>query len=243
MFPGFGTLFNVLTILVGSIIGVLVGERLKERTRNLITDILGLVTMLGAAGAIIPLFQNQYQSSVPKGWSTMPILISMLLGGLIGSALKLEEKFEELGQFLRKKFKSNQSSFVEGFLDSSLLFVIGPLAILGSISDGIGAGIDQLTLKATLDGFAAIAFASSLGWGVAASAIPVAVYQGAWTIVGITLGNILDGYQMDAMTIVGGLMLFAIGMRLLKIKLIPVGNLLPALFLAPVITTVFHGFI
>ena len=89
---------------------------------------------------------------------------------------------------LKIKFRSNQGSFVEGFLDASLLFVIGPLAILGSISDGMGTGIDQLTLKSTLDGFAAMAFASTLGWGVAASAIPVALYQGAWTLVGVFLG-------------------------------------------------------
>ena len=232
MFPGVGTIFNIITIVLGAFIGIFVGEKLREKSRELITDALGLVTILGAASAIIPLFSDQYTSKIPDGWSTMPILMALLFGGLLGSALKIEDRFEELGNFLRRRFRSKQSTFVEGFLSSSLLFVIGPLAILGSISDGMGNGIDQLTLKSILDGFAAMAFASFLGWGVAASAIPVGIYQGAWTAVGFFLGNIMELYQVDAMTITGGLLLLGIGLRLLKIKMIPVGNFLPALFLA-----------
>jgi uncharacterized membrane protein YqgA involved in biofilm formation len=241
MFAGFGTLLNVLTILLGSVIGVMIGEKLRDRSRELITDILGLVTILGAASAIEPIFGSEYLDRMPKGWASMPILISMILGGLIGSALQLEQRFETLGSYLKRRFKSNQSTFIEGFLDASLLFVIGPLAILGSISDGLGTGIDQLVLKSTLDGFASIAFASSLGWGVAASAIPVAIYQGTWTVIGVALGNILAIYQLHAMTITGGLLLFCIGLRLLKVKQIPVGNLLPALFLAPLMATLFSN--
>ena len=218
------------------------GEKLREKSRELITDALGLVTILGAAAAIIPLFNTQYTSKVPNGWSTMPILMALLFGGLIGSALKIEDRFEELGNFLRRRFRSKQGTFVEGFLSSSLLFVIGPLAILGSISDGMGNGIDQLTLKSILDGFAAMAFASSLGWGVAASAIPVGIYQGAWTAVGFFLGNIMEPYQVDAMTITGGLLLLGIGLRLLKIKMIQVGNFLPALFFAPIFALALNAF-
>ena len=242
MFPGVGTIFNVITIVLGAFIGIFVGEKLREKSRELITDALGLVTILGAAAAIIPLFNTQYTSKVPNGWSTMPILMALLFGGLIGSALKIEDRFEELGNFLRRRFRSKQNTFVEGFLSSSLLFVIGPLAILGSISDGMGNGIDQLTLKSILDGFAAMAFASSLGWGVAASAIPVGIYQGAWTAVGFFLGNILEPYQVDAMTITGGLLLLGIGLRLLKIKMIQVGNFLPALFFAPIFASLLSAF-
>lgn len=242
MFPGIGTVLNVGTILIGSVIGIFIGERLKDKTRSLITDVLGMVTMLGAAAAIIPLFKDQYTSMIPKGWSSMPVLIALLAGGAIGSALNLEERVENFGEYLRKKFKSEEGSFVEGFLDASLLFAIGPLAILGSISDGMGNGIDQLTLKSVLDGFASIAFASSLGWGVAASAIAVGIYQGLWTVLGLFLGNIMADYQVDAMTITGGILLLAIGFRLLKIKNIPVGNLLPALFLAPVLALTFNSF-
>jgi hypothetical protein len=107
----------------------------------------------------------------------------------------------------------------------------------------MSTGIDQLLLKSSLDFFAAMAFAASLGWGVAASAIPVGIYQGAWTLIGLALGNILSGYQVDAMTITGGLMLVCIGLRLLKIKDIAVGNLLPALFIAPVLVLALHSFL
>ena len=168
----------------------------------------------------------------------------MLLGGLLGSALSLETRLDSFGENLRKRFRASQESpFVEGFVSASLLFVIGPLAILGSVSDGMSQGIDQLILKSSLDFFAAMAFASTLGWGVAASAIPVAIYQGAWTILGLAIGSVLSQYQIDAMTIVGGLMLVSIGLGLLKIKTMAVGNLLPALLVAPIFVGVLHRFI
>ena len=243
-FPGLGTLINTVTIVGGAALGVLIGSRVSEKLRNLITDILGLVTLLAAASAIIPLWSNEYVSALPKGWALLCVLGSLLIGALIGSALHLEEKLEVLGENLRKRFRaSKESPFLEGFVGSSLLFAIGPLAILGSISDGMGTGIDQLVLKSILDFFAAMAFATSLGWGVAASAIPVGIYQGAWTLVGLGLGSILSGYQIAAMTVVGGLMLLCIALRLLKIKEVAVANLLPALAVAPIFALIAHQFI
>jgi uncharacterized membrane protein YqgA involved in biofilm formation len=243
MFPGIGTLINVFAIVGGAGIGVVVGARMKDQTRNLLTDVLGLVLILGAASAVVPLWSERYVDSVPQGWTLLIVLGSLLTGGLIGSILKLETRLDGLGERLRVRFKARSDSpFVEGFVAASLLFAIGPLAILGSISDGMGTGIDQLVLKSTLDFFAAMAFATSLGWGVAVSAIPVAIYQGVWTIVGLGLGQILDGYQIDAMTIVGGIMLICISLRLLNIKQIAVGNLLPALAIAPFMALIVHSF-
>ena len=243
-FPGLGTLINTVTIIGGAALGVLIGSRVSEKLRNLITDILGLVTLLAAASALMPLWSTEYVSALPKGWALLCVLGSLLVGALIGSALHLEEKLEVLGENLRKRFRaSKESPFLEGFVSSSLLFAIGPLAILGSISDGMGTGIDQLVLKSILDFFAAMAFATSLGWGVAASAIPVGIYQGAWTLVGLGLGSILSGYQMAAMTVVGGLMLLCIALRLLKIKEVAVANLLPALAVAPIFALIAHQFI
>jgi uncharacterized membrane protein YqgA involved in biofilm formation len=242
MFPGVGTLINVITIISGAFLGVLVGNRMNLKTRNLLTDVLGLVTLLGAAGAIIPLWSQRYVQAFPQGWSLLIVLGSLLIGGLIGSSLKLEDKLDSLGENLRIKFKaSHDSPFVEGFVSASLLFAIGPLAILGSISDGMGNGIDQLILKSTLDFFAAMAFATSLGWGVAVSALPVGLYQAMWTAIGLALGEVLDGYQVDAMTIVGGIMLICISFRLLNIKNVAVGNLLPALATAPIFAVVVHS--
>jgi len=244
MFVGFGTVVNIFTIIGGAALGVLVGARMSSRTRALITDVLGLITLLGAVSALAPMWTDRYESALPKGWTLLAILGSLLIGGLIGSALSLESRLDNLGEKLRIKFGAHEeSSFIEGFVSASLLFAIGPLAILGSISDGMSTGIDQLLLKSSLDFFAAMAFAASLGWGVAASVIPVSIYQGAWTVIGLGLGNILAGYQIDAMTIVGGLMLVSIGLRLLKIKDIAVGNLLPALFIAPIFVQILHNFV
>ncbi|KGA19376.1 hypothetical protein GM50_5810 [freshwater metagenome] len=243
-FPGLGTLINVVTIIGGAAIGVLLGSKVSEKLRNLTTDILGLVTLLAAASALTPLWSAEYVDALPKGWALLVILGSLLIGALIGSALHLEEKLEILGEDLRKRFRaSKESPFIEGFVSSSLLFAIGPLAILGSISDGMGTGIDQLVLKSILDFFAAMAFATSLGWGVAASAIPVGIYQGSWTLVGVGLGSILSGYQIAAMTVCGGLMLLSIALRLLKIKEVAVANLLPALAIAPLFALLVHQFI
>ena len=244
MFPGIGTLINVITIIGGASIGVLIGNRMKIATRDLLTDVLGLVTFLGAASALIPLWSSRYIDSLPSGWALLVVLGSLLIGGLIGSALNLENRLDGLGEKLRQRFGASQESpLVEGFVSASLLFAIGPLAILGSISDGMSNGIDQLLLKSTLDFFAAMAFATSLVWGVAVSALPVGLYQGVWTVIGLALGKVLDGYQVDAMTVVGGIMLLCIALRLLKIKSVAVGNLLPALAIAPLLALAMHQFI
>lgn len=241
MFIGAGTAINLAAIVAGSSLGVLAGARLKSRTQKSITDVLGLITALGAVSALMPLWSKDFTSKLPDGAPLLTILITMLLGALIGHALNIESRLDNFGEVLRRKFKaSHESPFLEGFVTASLLFVIGPLAILGSISDGASQGIDQLLLKSSLDFFASMAFASTLGWGVAASIIPLAIYQGAWTVVGYFAGNVLEPYQIDAMTICGGLMLISIALRLLDIKKIAVGNLLPALFLAPIIAALVH---
>lgn len=241
MFVGVGTLINIGAILIGASLGVIAGARITKKSQSLITDVLGLITALGAASALSALWSPIFQVSLPKSSSLLIILASMLIGGLIGSALSLETRLDAFGEKLRDRFRASQESpFVEGFVSASLLFVIGPLAILGSVSDGMSQGIDQLILKSSLDFFAAMAFASTLGWGVAASAIPVAIYQGFWTVIGFAAGSVLSQYQIDAMTICGGLMLVGIALRLLDIKKIPVANLLPALVIAPTIATVLH---
>ena len=131
-----------------------------------------------------------------------------------------------------------RARFVEGFVTASLVFCVGPLAVLGPLSDGLGRGIEQLALKSTLDGFASLAFAASLGWGVAASALSVAVVQGSLTVLGAVLGGLLPEAQIAALTATGGVLLLGVGLRLLAVKPVPVGDLLPALVCAPVLTAV-----
>lgn len=239
-FIGAGTLINIVAVLLGAGLGVTLGARFSVKSQELITDVLGLITLLAAASALSEIFSQDFKIGVPKGSTLLIILGAMLIGGLIGSYLQLESRLDLFGENLRRRFRASQeSSFVEGFVSASLLFVVGPLAILGSVSDGMSQGIDQLLLKSALDFFAAMAFASTLGWGVAASAIPVAIYQGFWTVTGFFLGEVLSSTQVQAMTIVGGLMLVGIGLRLLAIKKIAVANLLPALVVAPLLVYLF----
>ena len=236
MFVGIGTIINVVAIIVGAALGVLMGNRISEKTRTLMTDVLGAITLIGAASAITDLWNQDFVRSVPDGFPILIILGALLLGGLVGSVLRIEERLEDWGLHLKRRFDRNSDSpFVEGFVTASLIFVIGPLAILGSISDGMSTGIDQLALKSTLDFFAALAFAAALGWGVALSALPVGIYQGIWTGIGFLLGSILSNYQVSAMTATGGVLLLGIGLKLLGIKNIAIGNLLPSLAIAPLL--------
>jgi hypothetical protein len=233
-----GTIVNVITILVGSAIGVAVGAKIPNRTRTLITDALGLVTFISGASACVALWNSSYVNAVGGGKPILITLGGLLLGGVLGSLLTLEDRLERGGNKLRKRFaRDEDSNFVTGFVSASLIFVIGPMAILGSISDGLGNGNELLILKSIMDGFAAIAFAAALGWGVAASAISVLIYQGAWSAIGALLGKILSDYQIDAITGVGGLLLIGIGLRLLNIKNIAIGDMLPALVVTPVLAT------
>ena len=244
MFAGAGTVLNILTIVIGGALGVFIGAKISEKLRNLVTDVLGCVTIISAADALSAYWDVELQKSMPRGWVILVVIFSLLVGALIGSALAIEDRLELVGNKLKSKFSKNSSSnFVEGFVSASLIFAIGPLAILGSISDGMGTGIDQLVLKSTLDGFAALAFAASLGWGVALSALPVGIYQFVWTAIGLFLGAILNNYQVAAMTAVGGILLIGISLRLLRIKQIAVGNLLPALGLAPLFALAAHQFV
>lgn len=238
MFVGIGTVINVLAIVLGTVGGRALGSRFTQRTRTLLTDILGLVTLISAATSLVSLTAVEFVSAIPNGGPILVLLSALLIGGLIGSLLNIEGRLESIGIKLKERFSRGESSFVEGFVTSSLIFVIGPLAILGSISDGMSTGIDQLLLKSILDFFASIAFAAALGWGVAFSALPVGLYQGIWTLIGLALGSILSDYQVAAMTATGGVLLLGIGMKLLRIKDVAIGNLLPALLLAPLFVEV-----
>jgi uncharacterized membrane protein YqgA involved in biofilm formation len=175
------------------------------------------------------------------------VLASLVLGGIAGSLLRLEQRVESLGGWLQKRLSGSSDSaerarFIEGFVTSSLVFCTGPLTILGSLSDGLGHGADQLYLKATLDGFAAIAFAASFGWGVAASALTVLVVQGTITALGALLGNVLSDAGLAAVTATGGLMLVGVALRLLRIREIAVADLLPGLVVAPLLVTAVAAF-
>lgn len=243
MIPGTGTAVNVASVLVGAALGRVLGNRLPVRTRDLVTDGLGLVTLLIAGTSAMAVLDPALADEVGDSAPMLIVLGSVLLGGIIGSLLRLESRVEGLGALLQRRLAGGNDSaerqrFIEGFVVSSLIFCTGPLTILGSINDGLGNGADQLYLKSTLDLFAAIAFAASFGWGVAASVLTVITVQGSLTVAGVFLGDVLPDAQLAAITATGGLLLVGVALRLLKIREIAVADLLPALLVAPVLVTV-----
>lgn len=245
MFPGIGTLVNMVTVLVGTAFGVVVGHRLTQRTRDVVTDGLGLVTLLIAASSAASIADPAWAAAVGGSAPMLIVLGSLLIGGVVGSVLGIEDRLERFGSRLQlmlharaggREESAERQRFIEGFVSSSLVFCVGPLTVLGSINDGLGNGADQLFLKAALDGFASIAFAASLGWGVGVSALSVLVVQGSLTALGAALGDVLPDAHLAAITTTGGLMLVGVALRLLRIKALPVGDLLPGLLVAPLLT-------
>ena len=241
---GLGTLLNMAAIVAGTAVGVLVGHRLPERTRDLITQALGLIVLVVAALNVVALLDAKWIAAVGDSAPLLIVLGSVVIGGIIGSLLRIEDRVEQLGGWLQARVRrssgpdasAQRARFIEGFVDASLLFCVGPLAILGALSDGLGQGIDQLALKSVLDGFASIAFAASLGWGVAFSALAVGVVQGLLTLLGALVGSVVAASAIAAITATGGILLVGVGLRLLRVTRLPVADLLPALVVAPLLT-------
>ena len=224
---GIGTVVNVITVLGGTVAGVVLGARLPERLRTAVLQAVGLVTLvIGARDAM-----GTRNIVFP--------LVALILGAVIGEALRLEDRLDALGQAVRRRFArsdSEESRFVEGFVAASLLFCVGPLTILGSIRDGLG-GPDHaqlLLVKAALDGVVSIAFASTMGWGVGFSALTVVAVQGTLTLGASTADRLLTDRMIVEMTATGGVIVVGIGLRLLDLKKVAVASFLPALVLAPI---------
>lgn len=240
MFIGVGTVTNVGTVIVGSLIGLWLGDRLPPATRTLVTQMLGLFTFVMAGISVVSVTSESLASAV-AGAGLLIVLGSLLFGALIGSGLKIEQRLDDVAGWLQSKLQGksgDKERFVTGFVTATILFCVGPLTILGSLSDGLGQGADQLLVKAVMDGFASIAFASTLGVGVLASAGAVAIIQGSLTALGFFLGSFLPAAEIDALTATGGVILAAVALRLLDIVHIRVGDALPALIVAPVLTGV-----
>lgn len=223
-----GTLINVAAILLGSGLGILFGSRLPDRLKNTVISGIGLFTI--AVGLQMFL----------KSENALIVLGALLLGACIGEWWKLEDRLQDLGRWLELRYSGKSTGaagpFVRGFLTAAVLFCTGPMAVLGSISDGLEGDYLTLAIKSVMDGFASIAFASTLGIGVAFSALPVFVYQGGISLLAARLDLVVTESMMNEMTATGGVLLMGIGISsLLEIKKIRVGNFLPALVLAPLL--------
>ena len=232
-----GTLINMGAIIAGSLIGLVIGRRFSSRVRETIIAGLGLFTL----GYGLLTFLESTNPLIPLG--------GLLLGALLGEWWKIEKGMEIFGRFLKKIFikdgssQTNQVRFVEGFVTASLVFIIGPMAILGSVQDGLTGSIELLAIKSTLDGFASIAFASSLGVGVLFSALSILLYQGSITLLSGYFSRFFSDGMINEMTAVGGLILMAIAISsLLQIKKIRTGSYLPALVVTPLIVFIVDRF-
>jgi uncharacterized membrane protein YqgA involved in biofilm formation len=229
-----GTIINVVAILLGGALGTFLGNRLPEKLRQTVMAGLGLFVL--AIG--VEMFLDTQNSLVVLG--------SLVFGIFLGEWWKIEDGIRWLGSFLEKRIMpkngsvdeqaERQDRFVRGFFTASLLFCVGPIAILGSIQDGLSGNYQLLVVKSVLDGFASLAFASSLGIGVLFSALPILIYQGGISLAAGQFRTLMSDPMMVEMTATGGVILMAIAVsNLLGLKQIRAGNFLPALLLAPLL--------
>lgn len=221
-----GTILNAITVLIGGTIGTLLGNRFPTRIQETIFAALGLFTLVIAIDSAL----------VTR--NALIVLGSLLVGVLIGEGLRLEDRLEAFGVWLRDHLVKNPNGgngarFVEGFVTASLIFCVGPLTIQGAIEDGLMGDYTKLAVKAMMDGFAALAFATTLGPGVIASVIVIVLFQGGLSLLASLGTNVFTEPMIWEMTATGGVVLMAIGLRLLDIKRIRAANMLPAIFIAP----------
>jgi uncharacterized protein len=243
---GIGTIVNVVTVLAGTAIGLLARGRVPARFRSTVLSGVGLLTL------VIGIQEATRTHNV-----VFP-LVALILGGIAGEAVRIEERLEGVGERVRRRFErrhdddadgaerhngaeAGPAPFVEGFVAASLLFCVGPLTILGSIKDGLGGpGHAQLLfVKAALDGLVAVVFASTLGWGVGFSALTIVAVQGSLTLAAGAADRVLTARMIDEMTATGGVMILGIGLRLLDLRRVPVASFLPALVVAPLAVALF----
>ena len=227
-----GTFINIATVLVGGTLGCLLGSRLPERVRQTVVIGLGLFTLAYGISMFI------------KTQNAIVVVLSLLIGILLGEWWNIEKGLYNLGTWLEVKVlksndESSQKRFVRGFLTASLLFCVGPMAILGSVQDGLTGDYQLLVVKSILDGFAALAFAASMGVGVLFSAIVVLLYQGGITLLAVQAQSFFTEAMITEMSATGGVILLAIGIGgLLELRPIRTANFLPAIVLAPLFVAI-----
>ncbi len=222
-----GTIINTVTVLVGSSTGLLLGKKMGESGKETVFQVVGLFTFyLGVSMAL--------ETRNPIG-----LILGLLTGTLLGERLRLEEALESAAERLRQKI-GGDSNFVEGLMTAFLTFCVGPMTIIGSIRDGMGDP-SIIMAKSVMDGFASMAYAAALGPGVVFSSIPLFLFQGSLSIAGSLIGASLPETAIGDLTGAGGVILLGLALNLLKVKRIKVGNMLPSLLMAPLISILWSG--
>jgi uncharacterized protein len=228
-----GTLLNVGTVLLGGLIGTLLGARLPEKMRHTVMNGLGLVTIvLGMSMAL-------------ETRNVLIVMGSVLVGGVLGEWWRIEDGLEAVGNWLERRFGGSTDaqsgrSIMRAFVTSSLVFCVGPLTVVGAVLDGLTGNFQPLAVKSLLDGFAALAFGASLGPGVLFSAVTVLLYQGGLSLAAQGLGTSLGSVSAQTPAVIemgatGGVLILGIGLLLLDLKKVRVGNFLPAIAIAPLL--------
>lgn len=226
-----GTLFNVITVIVGSCIGLLVRKRLSKRFIDVVFAGLGLFTIfLGISMAL-------------KSEEMLLMIFALVIGGLLGEAIQVEQSLNRLSDLLKKRINSSNSQFTEGLTTAFMLFCVGSLTILGAFEEGLGNKPNLLITKGVMDGFSSIALSTAFGVGVLFSAIPLLLYQGGLTLFASFLAPVLSNAIITELSAVGGVMIIGIGINILEIKKLPVVNMLPALLLSPLLVWLFANVI
>ena len=224
-----GTIVNTLAIVIGGIVGLLFGWALPEKMKNTVIQGLGLaVLLIGLSMAI-------------QTRNTLVVIASLVIGGIVGEWIDIELRLKNLGKWLEAKLTKNQedSGFTKAFVTASLVYCVGAMAIMGALESGLKGNYNILFAKSMLDGISAIVFASSMGIGVIAAALPVFIYQGVITMAAGLLQGVLSVPVITEMGATGGLLIVGIGLTILEIKEIKVGNLLPGIVAAVPITLLF----
>lgn len=217
-----GTIVNSITIIIGSIIGILLKKGIKEDYKNTIMDGIGIsVLVIGISNALE--FEN-----------LVVVIISIVIGSIIGELIDVNKRLNNLGDRLQSKFKNEEGNFSKGFVTASLVYCVGAMAIVGSIQSGLSGNHETLYAKAVLDGITAIVFASTLGIGVMFSSVAVFLYQGIITLFASSVSSILTTIVINEISSVGGILIMAIGINLLGLKEIKIANMLPAIIVPPI---------
>jgi uncharacterized membrane protein YqgA involved in biofilm formation len=226
-----GTLLNVATVLIGTLIGLALGSRISERMQSSLTTGLGLFTALFGLSMGLGIFTDP----AARPGDDLAVLGAVLVGVAVGEMLRLHDGLESLGRWFQRRLARDDrpSRIAEGFVTASLVFCVGPLTILGSIANGLTGDVRLLAIKSLLDGVASVAFAATLGPGVALSALTVLIVQGGIAASAFLLRDVMDETTILAITAAGGVILLGVALRLLELKPVRVASFLPALILAP----------
>lgn len=226
---GLGTLINTGTVLVGGVVGLVIGDRIPDRIRTIVVQVIGLVTLGIGLGDVL------------KTHNIVFPLVGMVIGGVIGELLAIEQRLEKFAELIRRRFARNQEpgKFINGFVTATLLFCVGPLTILGAMQDATGETPQLFIIKGTLDGFMNVIFGAIYGVGAIFSALSIFVVQGSLTIGGTALDSLLNDRMRTELFAAGGLAVMAISLNLLEIKKIRLASLLPGLVVTPLLVWLF----